>query len=419
VKCSEDELDRNWQRLIYTHLEEKTHIGVLTGSPITDMKITLVAGRAHLKHTEGGDFRQATYRAVRQGLKSAKSVLLEPWYDFRLEVPAENIGRAMTDIQQMGGSVAQPDSIDDMAVIKGEAPVATMRDYHTELTGYSKGRGKLSCVVKGYKPCHNSDEVIESIGYDSDADLENTADSVFCSHGAGFVVKWNEVHNYKHIDSGLEFGEKGNEDRQITQRAVEEYIENIATDSELLKIFERTYGPVNQKVHTALKTKKNENKTQKMPKARPMPTGPEYLLVDGYNIIFAWDELKAIAKDSLEMARKELIDILCNYRGFRDCELILVFDAYKVKGNKGEVEKFHNITVVYTKEAETADMYIEKVTHEIGRKHKVRVATSDNLEQLIILGNGAVRISADAFYREVKGVENEIKDIIRLGEYNK
>lgn len=411
LDCSEDELAKNWQRLIYTHFEEKTHIGVLTGSPITDMKITLVAGKAHQKHTEGGDFRQATYRAIRQGLKSAKSILLEPWYEFRLEIPQDNIGRAMTDVQQMGGTVSQPETKGDFAVITGTAPVSVMREYHTTVTSYTGGRGKLYCSVKGYYPCHNSDKVIADIGYDSDADIENTADSVFCTHGAGFVVKWDEVADYMHIDSGLSFGLKGNEDTQLTVRAVEDYIKNISTDSELLKIFERTYGPVKQKMHTALTTKKSApaNRTGKV---RPMPTGPEYLLVDGYNIIFAWDNLKNIAKDSLEQARTELIDILCNYRGFRECELILVFDAYKVKGNKGEVEKMHNITVVYTKEAETADMYIEKVTHEIGRKHRVRVATSDNLEQMIILGNGAVRISADAFRREINSVEEEIRSII-------
>lgn len=411
INCSEDMLAKNWQRLIYTHFTEKTHIGVLTGSPITDMKITLISGRAHLKHTEGGDFRQATYRAIRQGLKSAQSILLEPWYNFRLEIPSENIGRAMTDIQQMGGKSEQPQTIGDTAVIEGSAPVSAMRGYHTDIAGYTRGRGKLFCSVKGYEPCVNPDTVIESIGYDSDADIENTADSVFCAHGAGFVVKWDAVPEYMHLAAGTPFGEKGSGDAQNTVIAEEKYRKNESTDTELLKIFENTYGPVRQKVHTALKTKKSVPQTKSV-KVKPLPTGPEYLLVDGYNIIFAWDELKKIALSSLEQARTALIDILCNYRGFRECELILVFDAYKVKGNKGEIEKINNITVVYTKEAETADMYIEKVTHQIGRKHRVRVATSDNLEQLIILAGGAVRISADAFYREVKQIESEIRSII-------
>ena len=410
VNCSEDALDRNWQRLILTHLKEKPHIGVLTGSPITDMKITLVAGRAHQKHTEGGDFRQATYRAVRQGLKMAQSVLLEPYYEFHLEVPTENIGRAMTDIQQMGGTFSSPETYGDMTIISGRAPVSTMREYSKDVISYTSGNGRLNCILSGYEPCHNSDEVIAEIGYDSDTDLENPADSVFCSHGAGFVVKWNEVYDHMHLE-GIRFDEGNEDDEETVRQRAENYLDMVADDNELMQIFERTYGPVTRKV-SSYTVRKTATPQKKYGKAKPLPQGPEYLLVDGYNIIFAWDELKELAKSSLESARDRLIDILCNYRGFRQCELILVFDAYKVKGNTGSVEKIHNINVVYTKEAETADMYIEKTTHELGKKHRVRVATSDNLEQIIILGNGATRISADEFLHEVKSAEKAIMEII-------
>ena len=410
VNCSEDALDRNWQRLILTHLKEKPHIGVLTGSPITDMKITLVAGRAHQKHTEGGDFRQATYRAVRQGLKMAQSVLLEPYYEFHLEVPTENIGRAMTDIQQMGGTFSSPETYGEMTIISGRAPVSTMREYSKDVISYTSGKGRLNCILSGYEPCHNSDEVIAEIGYDSDTDLENPADSVFCSHGAGFVVKWNEVYDHMHLE-GIRFDEGNEDDEETVRQRAENYLDMVADDNELMQIFERTYGPVTRKV-SSYTVRKTATPQKKYGKAKPLPQGPEYLLVDGYNIIFAWDELKELAKSSLESARDRLIDILCNYRGFRQCELILVFDAYKVKGNTGSVEKIHNINVVYTKEAETADMYIEKTTHELGKKHRVRVATSDNLEQIIILGNGATRISADEFLHEVKSAEKAIMEII-------
>ncbi len=412
TSCSEDVLGRNWQRLIMTHLEEKTHIGVLTGSPITDMKITLIAGRAHLKHTEGGDFRQATYRAVRHGLRRAENVMLEPWYEFRLEVPTENVGRAMNDIQQMGGEFTQPESDGEFSILCGSAPVDKMRSYHTDVTGYTRGRGRLSCSVAGYRECHNSDEVIEKIGYDCDADLENTADSVFCSHGAGFVVSWDEVTDYMNLD-GLSFDD-GDVNEQDVQAAARAYVERAATDKELMQIFEKTYGPVKREMHAALRTKKQTSAAQKTFKAKPLPKGPEYLLVDGYNIIFAWDELKAAASESLDFARNRLINILSNYQGYRQCEVILVFDAYKVKGNPGSVERVDNISVVYTREAETADMYIEKVTHEIGRKHRVRVATSDNLEQIIILGAGAVRVSADAFKKEVDLAEKEIRKFMAI-----
>ncbi len=408
--CSEDDLDKNWQRLILTHLMEKEHIGVLTGSPITDIKITLAAGRAHNKHTEGGDFRQATYRAVRHGLKSAKSILLEPWYEFRLEIPTESVGRAMTDIQQMCGSFDAPDTHGDVSVIRGSAPVSKMCDYHKEVIGYTHGTGRLSCSVKGYLPCHNTDEIIEQIGYDSDNDVENTADSVFCSHGAGFVVKWGKVHEYMHIESCLKDAKAEYTEKVTTQR-VTEYIDRVTEDKELIKIFERTYGPIKRNAPEALYTKKTPTPV-KMPKPKPFKKGDEYLLVDGYNIIFAWENLREIAKDNLDLAREQLINTLCNYGGFKQCKIILVFDAYKVKGNHGEVENINNISVVYTKEAETADTYIERVTHELSKNNSVRVATSDGLEQLIILGNGAYRISAETFLKEVRLVEDAIREFL-------
>ena len=395
-------LDRNWQRLVLTHLKEKAHLGVLTGSPITDMRITLIAGRAHKKHTEGGDFRQATYRAVRQGLRSAESVLLEPWYRFRLEVPQENIGRAMTDIQNMGGSFEAPRTNGETSVISGSVPVSEMRDYHTELTNYTRGRGRLFTTLDGYRECHNAEEVIAEIGYDADGDIENPADSVFCSHGAGFIVKWDEVKDHAHVENGVSDAEE-----EETEERVSEYIRRVADDDELLRIFEKTYGPVKRRRDTSPVVRRAASKPKH--KSKPLPQGPLYVLVDGYNIIFAWDELKKAAEDSLDLAREMLINRMANYRGFTQCELILVFDAYKVKGNPGEVENVHGISVVYTKEAETADMYIEKVTHELGKKHRVRVATSDNLEQLIILGAGAVRVSASEFEKEVCDTEEEIR----------
>ena len=406
TSCSEDELDRNWQRLILTHLEEKDHIGVLTGSPITDIKITLIAGRAHQKHTEGGDFRQATYRAVRQGLKMAQSILLEPWYEYKIELPTDNIGRLMTDITNMGGTFSEPYTFEDMSSIIGKAPVSKMQGYQKELNAYTRGRGKISCFVCGYEHCADSEEVISSIGYDSDADLENSADSVFCSHGAGFVVKWNEVRDYMHIDTG--FGEEAEEEPEEIKPKKNTA---VAAEKELLQIFESTYGPIKQKTYEPVK--KVVQKPVKYPKAKPMPKGKEYILVDGYNIIFAWDELNKIAKESLDHARYNLINILSNYQGAKQCELILVFDAYKVKGNVREVEKVGNISVVYTKEAETADMYIEKVTHELAKNHRVRVATSDNLEQIIILGNGALRVSANAFKKEVEEADKEIRSFLK------
>ena len=384
---------------------------MLAGAPITDMKIILAAGKAHLKHTEGGDFRQATYRAVRQGLMQAESILLEPWYAFRLEVPAENVGRAMADIQRMNGTFTPPDTQGETAVLTGTVPVAAMQDYSTQVTGYTRGKGHLTCTLQGYAPCHNTEEVVSALGYNCTADIANTADSVFCAHGAGFTVKWNEVPAYMHLDSFLPRSTPQSPAEKATVRRAAAYCATLAEDKELLAIFERTYGPVKRNIRTAFSAApKSSEPTGNTP--QDITTGPEYLLVDGYNIIFAWEDLSALAKDNLEAARQRLINILCNYRGFRQCELILVFDAYKVKGNPGEVENVHNISVVYTKEAETADMYIEKVTHKLGKKYRVRVATSDGMEQMIILGHGALRVSATMFRTEVDAVEKAIRSFL-------
>lgn len=411
--CRKDDLDINWQRLILTHLEEKTHVGVLTGSPITDMKITAVAGKAHIKHTEGGDFRQATYRAVRQGLRSTESVLLEPWYDFTLTVPQECTGRAMTDLQRMSGELQPPNSTDGETEFTGSAPVSELRGYQSEVNSYTRGKGRLVCIPGGYRPCHNADEVIAEIGYDCDADTENSADSVFCSHGAGVLVPWNEAPARMHVDSGLRFGENDREEKEqvVTPQMVNTYKQRVAADKELMEIFERTYGKIKRDERSAMRTEKRPP-ALKTPKLPLPPKGPEYLLVDGYNIIFGWEELNRLAKENLELARARLINILCNYQGFRRCNLILVFDAYRVKGNHREIEKEHGITVVYTKEAETADMYIEKTAHELGKGHRVRVATSDNVEQIIIMGSGAIRVSATEFLAEVNEVEEAIRKVI-------
>ena len=420
--CSEDVLDRNWQRLILTHLQEREHPGVLTGAPITDMKITIVAGRAHLKHTEGGDFRQATYRAVRQGLKSAESLLLEPWYSFVLEVPSEQVGRAMSDIGQMNGSFEGPEAEDKQGMVRltGTAPASEMRDYQREVWAYTKGRGRITLTLKGYEPCHNAEEVIEEIGYDSERDVDNPTGSVFCAHGAGFLVKWDEVPEYMHIKEDFLAEKPGIEQDEVMAVQMGNhcnysggYSSSYDDDPELLTIMEREFGSKQkerdryssyrkQTVSTPVRhtTVIKENEPKK-----------EYLLVDGYNIIFAWEELNELAKASIDAARNKLMDILSNYQGFIGCTLILVFDAYKVKGNQGEVQKYHNIYVVYTKEAETADQYIEKTTHEIGRKYKVTVATSDALEQVIVMGQGAYRISARDFYEEVERTEKQIREI--------
>jgi len=406
--CRTDDLDLNWQRLIMGHLSEKQHLGVLTGAPITDLTISLAAGKAHLKHTEGGDFRQATYRAIRQGLMQAKSILLEPWYQFRLEVPQANVGRAMTDLEQMGAEFDPPEICGDFALLTGSGPVSTMQEYPQTVTAYTRGLGRFSCTLKGYAPCKNQDKIVAEIGYDPEADVENTPDSVFCDHGAGFNVKWYDVPKYMSLPAVLNPPREEPELRDLAA----EYCAIVATDKELLQIFERTYGPIKRDFNTAFKPVRHELK-DKPYKAKPQPQGPEYVLVDGYNIIFAWDDLKKLAQENLDMARSRLIDQLRNYQGFRQCPVIVVFDAYKVKNNPGSIEHFGDLAVVYTKEAETADMYIERVTHELGKKHKVRVATSDGLEQVIILGHGALRVSAENFRREIQQVEAAIRDFLK------
>lgn len=428
--CSEDVLDRNWQRLILTHLEEREHKGVLLGAPITDMKITLLTGRAHIKHTEGGDFRQATYRAVRQGLRKAKSQLLEPYYEFRLEVPSEQVGRSMTDIQKMFGEFDPPKTEGEMTVLTGSAPVVTMRDYQKEVISYTSGRGRLSCTLKGYYPCHNQEEVVEAVGYDPEADLENPTGSVFCAHGAGFVVNWDQVEEYMHVESGWNApaGQETKPEKPVTAKNWKEENEKyLATEKELEEIFERTYGPIRKlgEEPPAGRSVKGWKKSRRDPlegygkstsdyKQKKTPDGEkEYLLVDGYNIIFAWEDLKELAAVNIDGAREKLMDILCNYQGFKKSTLILVFDAYKVKGNPGSVETYHNIHVVYTKEAETADQYIEKTVHEIGRKYRVTVATSDQLEQVIILGQGGQRMSARELLEDVIEVSHQIRETAR------
>ena len=428
--CSEDVLDRNWQRLILTHLEEREHKGVLLGAPITDMKITLLTGRAHIKHTEGGDFRQATYRAVRQGLRKAKSQLLEPYYEFRLEVPSEQVGRSMTDIQKMLGEFDPPKTEGEMTVLTGSAPVVTMRDYQKEVISYTSGRGRLSCTLKGYYPCHNQEEIVETVGYDPEADLENPTGSVFCAHGAGFVVNWDQVEDYMHVESGWNApaGQETKPEKSVTAKNWKEENEKYwATEKELEEIFERTYGPIRKlgEESPAGRSVKGWKKSRRDPlegygkstsdyKQKKTPDGEkEYLLVDGYNIIFAWEDLKELAAANIDGAREKLMDILCNYQGFKKCTLILVFDAYKVKGNPGSVETYHNIHVVYTKEAETADQYIEKTVHEIGRKYRVTVATSDQLEQVIILGQGGRRMSARELLEDVIEVRQQIRETAR------
>jgi small GTP-binding protein len=413
--CPEDQLDGRWQRLILTHVLEKPHLGVLTGSPVTDLKITLTAGRAHEKHTEGGDFRQATYRAIRQGLMAAESVLLEPWYAFRLELPANQLGRALGDIQRMNGETEPPETLGEEAVLTGTAPVSAMRDYAKEVAMYTRGQGRLLCRPAGYRPCPDAESVVAASGYDPERDVENPADSVFCSHGAGHTVKWNEVPLHAHVDSGIRLNapESSAEEPPVFRRS-ETYAGTLEQDRELQAIFERTYGPVKRRDFLPPKAPRRPAAGEGAARTvREQPQGPEYLLVDGYNIIFAWDELKAIAQDNLDAARKALCDLLCNYQGCRKCEVIAVFDAYKVQGGKGSVESYHNIHVVYTKEAETADAYIERATYEIGRKHRVKVATSDGPEQLIILGHGALRVSAAGFRDEVEQVQGQIAAALR------
>ena len=406
--CSEDVLARNWQRLIFTHLQETVQPGVLTGSPVTDLRITIVSGRAHLKHTEGGDFRQATYRAVRQGLRKAQSVLLEPWYAFRLEVPANFVGRAMTDLERMHAVISAPEVEEEKAVISGAGPVRLLRGYTAEVTAYTRGQGRISYQPDGYRPCPEQDEIVKQIGYDPERDLLHPTGSVFCSHGAGFEVKWDEVDRMAHLPL-LDFAPK--KEAEAPKRILRSVAPGGAPEleKELLAIFERTYGQIKRRDVLPMMALRSQDKRELLAQMEP---AEEFVLVDGYNIIFAWDELKGIGHDSLDAARHVLMNLLCNYQGYRGCNLILVFDAYKVPQNLGTVEKYHNIFIVYTQEAETADSYIERVTYELRGRKKVRVATSDNLEQLIILGHGAVRVSAKSFHDEVMQTQQEIERVI-------
>ena len=459
--ASEDQLDRNWQRLILTHLEEKEHLGVLTGSPITDMQITLLTGRAHQKHTEGGDFRQATYRAVRQGLKKAKTVLLEPYYSFRLELPAENVGRAMTDIQRMQGSFQGPETEGELAVITGSAPVAKMRDYQSQVISYTRGKGHLSCTLKGYEPCQDQEQIAQEIGYDSERDLDNPTGSVFCAHGAGFVVPWYEVEEYMHLDGAEiqdwddayeESGDSstGASGRGYSGQGKDTYSTSYGTENnsrgkytsmygsyeeekELKAIFEKTFGPVKSKKYNSNSrsfgnlesgssfsgNSGKRSQSSELPgktsqgawrNSNPAIHRDDYLLVDGCNIIFAWEDLRDLAQADFHAAQTRLMDILSDYQGIKGCILILVFDAYRVEGHPEETFQYHNIHVVYTREAETADQYIERTVHKIGRKHNVTVATSDGLEQIIIMGQGAARISARGFKEEIASAKQQMRE---------
>ena len=422
AQCSEDFLDRNWQRLILTHLEEKHHRGVLTGSEITDMQITLIAGRAHQKHTEGGDFRQATYRAVRQGLCEAAAEgcvqLLEPYYAFKLEVPSEYAGRAMTDLERMKGTFEPPEVDGENMVLSGVVPVATMQNYQREVVSYTKGRGRVSCVLQGYFPCHNAVEVVQNTRYEAELDLADPTGSVFCAHGAGFVVPWYEVKHYMHIQTGLPvLGQEAcaapEPDRSgwnARSGGGSTSAPFGADDKELEAIFTRTYGESKRKLsydsgpRQVVYDAGTYNRTKK---EEPVE---EYLLVDGYNILYAWDELRELMKVTLDGARHRLMDMLCNYQGYRRCNLIVVFDAYKVAGGTGSVQDYHNIHVVYTKEAETADQYIEKFAHEMGRKYRVTVATSDGLEQVIIRSQGCLLMSASDLAEDMERVSRQIEE---------
>ena len=408
--CSEDVLDGNWQRLILTHLVERQHVGVLTGSPITDLKLTLLTGKGHLKHTEGGDFRQATYRAIRQGLMMGETILLEPWYTFRLEVPGESVGRAMTDVQRMCGEFEGPQMRGEMAVLTGSLPVSEVGDYWSQVAAYTQGRGRFSCRLDGYRPCHNTQQVVEERGYDPDRDVDNPSGSVFCDHGAGVHVPWNEVRSHMHVDSGWLLEEERARKAQPAPQFQRGYASQLALDKELEEIFARTYGAVKPRAfHSVKATTKPKERPWKGLKQR---TGKDYLLVDGYNIIHAWEDLSALAREDLDGARAKLIDLLRNYQSWRGCQVIVVFDAYKVKGGKGAVEQLGDLYVVYTKEAETADMYIERTTYQLSRDNRVRVATSDGLEQMIILGHGAQRMSAAELKYETDQVMAQIRDTI-------
>ena len=389
--CSPDVLDINYQRLILTHLAEKQHRGVLTGAPITDIKITLLVGKSHLKHTEGGDFRQATYRAVRQGLMQAQSVLLEPWYDFAVTVPTEQTGRAITDIRAMGGEFEPPEANGPISTLKGMVPAAEVKDYAEQVAAYTQGRGRLQLSLHGYAPCHNAEAVISALNYDPEADLENTPDSVFCAHGAGFNVKWNQVRDYMHLESGLK---EEKPPQLITRQSID--------DRELERIMEREFGPIRRRQYTSVTRPATEEVVIRAPKKK-------YIIVDGYNIIFAWDELNALAKDDLDAARRRLCDILSSYAGFTKCRLVVVFDGYKQKGNPGEKSQSGNIQVVYTKEGETADQYIESLASDIGNSYAVRVASSDSLVQLSSFRSGVLRMSARELHEEVEAAHAEMK----------
>ena len=408
--CSTDQLDLNWQRLVLTHLAEREHPGVLTGSPITDMKITLIAGRAHDKHTEGGDFRQATYRAVRQGLMQAESILLEPWYDFRLEVPAAQVGRAMSDLERMGAQYDPPAAAGEETVLTGRAPVAALRDYPRQVAAYTRGLGRLQYSPGGYRPCADQQAVTAALAYDPERDAANPSGSVFCDHGSGTVVDWRKVPAMAHVDSGLRL------DAPVRQQSAPPAprsapASGLAGEKELMSIFEQTYGKVERRSFQPQRPPARRELADSY-SIREQQLGPDYLLVDGYNIIFAWPELQSVARDNLDAARKMLLDILANYRAFRGGEIILVFDAYKVKGNPGSLEKTEGVYVAYTKEAQTADAYIERATYDLARQHRVRVATSDGPEQLIILGHGALRLSALQLRQEIEQARGQISALL-------
>ena len=413
--CSEDLLDRNWQRLILTHLEEKEHLGVLTGSPITDIQITLVSGKAHLKHTEGGDFRQATYRAVRNGLKKARTVLLEPWYEFRIEMPSDSAGRVMADIQKMNGTFRAPEQDGDVMILSGRAPAAKIGSYQKELYSFTHGNGKISLDLSGYEPCPEQDEIAAEIGYDSELDQENPTGSVFCSHGAGFVVPWYEVGEYMHLEylGELSKEEHETEPLYVPSAARDTGRDFYAEEKELKAIFERTYGKGKRPEERTGIHRRDFTPPASAPRRKPAEKRDQYLLVDGYNVIFGWEDLRDLAKTNMHAAADRLKEILSNYQGSRQCTLILVFDAYKVPGHKEEVIRYHNIYIVYTREAETADQYIERTVHSIGKKNDVTVATSDGMEQIIIFGQGARRISAEGLRKEIESEDAEVQRIMR------
>ena len=398
TNCPTDVLDMNWQRLILSHMSERQHKGVLIGAPITDMKLTLLVGKAHLKHTEGGDFRQATYRAIRQGLMQAKSLLLEPWYRFTLTVPTESVGRAITDVRTMGGEFDTPENSGTLSTLKGTIPASQLGDYADVVAAYTQGRGQLQIALEGYFPCHNADSVIEEADYDPEADLEHTPDSVFCAHGAGFTVKWDQVKEHMHLESGL----KEEKAPQIITR-------NLRYDHmELEKIMEREFGPIKRPQYQAVA---NRPASETLTIRPPLQ---QYMVVDGYNVIFAWPELAEMAKDDLEAARRNLCDRLSSYAAFKKCRTVVVFDGYKVKGNLGEKLEFSGLQVVYTKENETGDAYIEALVARLGPSYNVRVVTSDALVQISSLRSGVLRMSARELQEEVAQTQKEMRQ-----HYNK